>query len=140
MTDQQDALDAAARVIWGSVELSGKLTHHGMTHGDDEVESAARRINDHAQIALGILINALGARRPGLQVSRDTLPLELLNTPATRDLVAALETAHTIACQVDEERGWVDEDGEAIGFGETLGGMLLGLRREVYGAKGSGME
>jgi hypothetical protein len=41
---------------------------------------------------------------------------------------------------VDAERGWVDEDGEAIGWGETIGGMLLGLRREVYGAKGRGLE
>ena len=140
MTDEQDALDTAARALWGNVELSGKLTHHGMTHGDDEVESAARRINEQAQTALGLLINTLGARRPGLRVSRDNLPLELLSTPATRALVEALEAAWVIACQVDAERGWVDEDGEAIGWGETLGGMLLGLRREVYGAKGRGLE
>ena len=116
-TDQQESLDATARALWGNVEISGRLTHYGMAHGVDEVESAARQINEQAQTALGLLINALGAARPGLRVSRDSLPLEMLSTPRSRDLVAALETAHVIACQVDQERGWIDEDGEAIGFG-----------------------
>lgn len=139
MTDEQEALDAAARAVQGvQDELArvAKWTRPENHQAKGHIEQAEA----HAAAALGLLINSLGARRPGLQVARDTLPLELLSTPATRALVEALETAHTIACQVDEERGWIDEDGEAIGFGETLGGMLLGLRREVYGARGGGLE
>lgn len=141
MTDEQEALDTAARAVQGVQHSVGRARARVAT-GQETVatEALLSEALDHSQTALDLLVSALGARRPGLRVSRDTLPLELLSTPATRALVAALETAHTIACQVDEERGWIDEDGEAIGWGETLGGMLLGLRREVYGAKGSGLE
>lgn len=37
---------------------------------------------------------------------------------------------------MDRERGWIDGDGDPTGYGETLGGMALGLRVEVYGPKG----
>jgi hypothetical protein len=138
MTDEQEALDAAARAVQGVQHATGRA--HGLVRDNPAAYALLGEANDHAQTALDLLISSLGARRPGLQVARDTLPLELLSTPATRALVEALEAAHAIACQVDVERGWIDEDGEAIGFGEALGGMLLGLRREVYGARGGGLE
>ncbi|MBC8101532.1 MAG: hypothetical protein H7Z41_02955, partial [Cytophagales bacterium] len=63
-------------------------------------------------------------------------PLALLDTPATRALLEALEAAAAAGAAVDRERGWIDADGRAVGFGETLDGMAEQLRAEVIGPTG----
>ena len=40
------------------------------------------------------------------------------------------------ALAVDRERGWIDADGDGIGYTETIGGIALKLRGEVSGPKG----
>lgn len=141
-THDQEVLDRAARAVQGMQHAVGRARARVATRQEPIVvtETLLSEATEHSQTAMDLLVNTLGARRPGLRVSRDTLPLELLDTRGTRALVEALEAAFVQACQVDAERGWIDEDGEAIGWGETIGGMLLGLRREVYGAKGRGLE
>ena len=67
------------------------------------------------------------------------VPLHLLDTPATRRLLAALEAATEAANDVDRERGWLHE-GEPAGWGETLAGMAYTLRVEVEGPAGGGRE
>lgn len=86
------------------------------------------------------LVYALGAANPGLRVARDTLRLDQLDTQATRLLLACLRDTVRAAHLLDKERGWVDEDGEGIGWTETVAGWELGLRREVQGAEGGGRE
>jgi hypothetical protein len=95
----------------------------------------ADKANDTARSIVRRLI-AMGASRPGKPAPVDTLPLELLDTPATRRLVEALETAASAAADVDRERGWIDADGEPSGIGETLAGLLYQWRRDVYGPSG----
>jgi hypothetical protein len=100
-----------------------------------EAVQKTRRRAEAAESALRRLV-ALGAKRPGGKVANDTLPLHLLDTPETRELLSALEKASDIAAKVDLQRGWVDADGEPTGWGETLAGMVYALRQEVEGPKG----
>lgn len=141
-TRDQEVLDRAARAVQGVQHTVGRARARVATGQEPAIvtETLLAEGLEHAQTALTLLVDTLGAQRPGLRVSRDTLPLELLSTPASRALVEALEVATRAAVTVDQERGWIDEDGEPIGFGETLGGLLLGLQREVYGARGRGLE
>jgi hypothetical protein len=93
-----------------------------------------------AESAQQALVYALGAQNPGLRVARDSLRLDQLDTPATRELLASLQETVRLAQAVDAERGWVDEDGYGIGWAETVGALELVLRREVMGAEGAGRE
>jgi hypothetical protein len=95
----------------------------------------AKQARTNAEQALNRLLS-LGVARPGPAVARDALPLSLLDTPATRRLLAALEAAAEAGAAVDKERRWVDEDGEPVGHGETLAGMALVIRREIFGPEG----
>jgi hypothetical protein len=96
-----------------------------------QAEAAKQDANNALAILLG-----LGAARPGPSVARDTVPLALLNTPETRALLDALEAAARAGAAVDHQRGWVNDVGEAIGFGETLDGMAFQLRMEIFGPRG----
>lgn len=78
----------------------------------------------------------LGAARPGPAIARDAVPLELLDTPATRRLLALLAQVAEAGAEVDRERGWVDASGEPIGFGESFGNEYERLRAEVIGPSG----
>ena len=101
----------------------------------ERTEAAAQAAYDAARDALTLLL-ASGVERPGKPVQRDTVPLALLNTHATRDLLAALEVARAAARRVDRERGWIDEDGVGTGFEESLAAQHLLLSREVLGPTG----
>ncbi len=50
--------------------------------------------------------------------------------------VRMANTAAKAGAAVDRERGWIDDDGRAVGFGETLGGMAYQLRTEILGPTG----
>lgn len=141
MTTDQDALDAAARAVQAIQHTVGPARARVATgQPKEQTDLLLAEALEHAQTAHTLLVDVLGAKRPGLSVGRDSVPLEKLSTPASRTLVEALEVATRAAEEVDQERGWIDEDGEPIGFGELLGGILLGLTREVYGARGRGLE
>lgn len=139
MTTTQ-GLDDVARLV-AQAELESRLAVMGMMLGHDagiprEMATSAGKC---AGAALALLL-AMGASRPGVAVARDSTPLHLLDTPATRALLAALEAAREAGAEVDRERGWVDASGEPIGFGEQLGAMALQLRTEIMGPVGSGLE
>lgn len=140
MTTDQDALDTAARALHGAKRATQEALACLATDQPKEAEELLREALERQQSALTLLVDALGAKRPSSNRERDQVPLGLLSTPASRDLVKALEAAFAKAAQVDTERGWIDADGEPIGFGELLGGILMGLSREVYGARGRGLE
>ena len=131
---RQDQLDAAARLTdraHDEAAYAGGMLRRGDTQSAAKHAKAAE---DAAENALEILL-ALGARRPGQAVAADSLPLELLDTPASRRLLAALEEAQKAGEALDRERGWL-HDGEPCGWGEMLGGMVLTLRVEVEGPQG----
>lgn len=96
----------------------------------------ASAANNAAELALRRLL-ALGAAHPGRGLAAvERLPLHLLDTPASRAFLSALEAAAEAGAELDRERGWVDADGEAIGHGETLTGMALAMRTEIFGPSG----
>ena len=137
----------AARVAEAQRQAAMAITHARSAgrfrHGDscesdlalERTEAAAQAAYDAARDALTLLL-ANGVERPGKPVQRDTVVLALLNTHATRDLLAALEVARAAARRVDRERGWIDEDGVGTGFEESLAAQCLLLSREVLGPIG----
>jgi hypothetical protein len=81
-------------------------------------------------------LETIGATIPGVAGTTPTAtPLHLLDTPASRRLLAALEEAAKAGAEVDRERGWMHH-GEPAGYGETLAGMALSLGLEVCGPVG----
>jgi hypothetical protein len=72
----------------------------------------------------------------GMVARPANLTLRLLDTPTARKYLAALKAAAGAGAKLDRERGWVDQDGEAIGHGETLGNMALAMRTEIFGPVG----
>jgi len=69
-------------------------------------------------------------------VAAGGVPLRLLDTPAVRELLEGVEALVAKAAAVDRERGWVDRDGDPIGWAESLHGMAIRLRMEAEGPKG----
>ncbi len=144
-TLDQEALDHAARCVQTiqqslgpALALASQLYKHGTLPADQSsrmAEHLARGV-EASGAAYQSLVYGLGAQSPGLRTPREDLRLDQLDTPATRALLEALQTALVLAAQVDVERGWVDEEGECIGWAETIGGWELGLRREIHGAMG----
>lgn len=47
-----------------------------------------------------------------------------------------LEAAVEAVAELDRERGRIDENGEPVGHGETIAGLALEMRREVFGPEG----
>jgi hypothetical protein len=142
----QEALDHTARclqTIQHSAGAMGAIMHQlGQTAAGESVRIAEHyaRIVEASGSAYQSVVYGLQATPPGLQVSRDSLRLDQLSTPASQHLLYCLQQALLAARAVDRERGWVDEDGHGIGWAETIGGWELGLRREVEGAPGAGRE
>ena len=64
------------------------------------------------------------------------VPLRLLDTPAGRELLAALDAAAEAAGALDRERGWTDPDGSPCGWAESVGGLAEKLRLEIDGPTG----
>ncbi len=147
-TEEQEALDAAARQVQGvqhdlgrALPLVQRLIEGRYDY--QEQERMSKHLADAfrgAEAAQETLVRGLGATSPGLRVGRDSLRLDQLSTDASRTLLAMLQECLLLAQELDRERGWVDEQGECIGWTETIGAWELGLRREVEGAKGSGRE
>lgn len=145
-TLDQEALDHAARCVQTiqqslgpALALASQLYKHGGTLPAEQTtrmsEYLARGV-EASGAAYQSLVYGLGAQSPGLRTAREALRLDQLATPKAQRLLHALHEATLAAQDLDEERGWVDEDGECIGWHETLAGLELGLRREVHGTKG----
>jgi hypothetical protein len=117
-----------------AASIAGSITKHS----PDKAAELAHAAADSSRTALDYL-GALGATIPGIEDTppvKSDVPLHLLDTPATRRLVAVLELAAQAGAAVDKERGWIDGDGDPVGYGETFAGMLTALRVEVSGPRG----
>lgn len=142
-TIDAEALDLAARGAFEARRqaqrainlLQAQERSVGTSRFVSEALAAARLADDHAGAAAQALA-ALGATPPSGAGRRELLPLELLNTPASRRLLEALGGALEAARAVDEERGWVDPDSGPCGLSDLVGGLFVELRREVEGARG----
>ena len=139
-------LDAAAAAVHRAANAAGFAAAHtsaaqvtGQAAQFDKAIEQAQAAKDAAETALHVLL-ALGAKRPGASVARDTLRLDQLDTPASRALLAALEQAAEAGARLDRERGWTDKQGNPTGFGETLEGMAYQLRTEIHGPDNGGRE
>ena len=80
-------------------------------------------------------LQQLGADVPEAARPLD-VPLHLMNTLATRRLLAALREAKYAAQLVDTERGWILDSGEGCGWVDTVGDIAERLRQEVEGPGG----
>jgi len=91
-----------------------------------------QRADDVAR-RLALRLEASGADRPAGTVRPPEVPLRLLDTPANRAYLDALEETHRRALAVDAERYGPHEDGPAAGMLELL---LMEAREEVFGPAG----
>ncbi len=125
-----DGAHSAASTVAGALG-SGDVS----TLGDAYAQ--ARAAAEAAEDALRSLIG-LGVRRPVGDPDPviAEVPLRLMDTPAPRELLEALEEAARKGAAVDRERRWYDEDGNPLGFGQTLSEMADHLRREIFGMPG----
>lgn len=105
----------------------------------------AAQLQDAANRDLGVAIEflaALGAHIPpvggGPAPAPEVIPLQLLASPANRELLRKVEEAADAGAIVDRERGHVDQDGHPAGWGAMLSGYAAGIRVEVEGPQRSG--
>lgn len=127
--------DNAMAAAGGASTAVGMFLQIGDASLVREALEQARTARRHSEQILRRLL-ALGASHPAGVSGGDTLPLDMLDTPANRRFLAALEAAAEAGAEVDRERGWIDESGEPIGHGETLAGLALLARREIFGPEG----
>ncbi len=126
-------LDAAAKDVQ-MAQQAALVAEALSTPGQAADEAQARLVPIYARKAAESCVQALqrlenmGAHLTGITGQpAPTVPLHLLDTLATRILLAALEVATVAAEAVDRERG------NTVNFSETLEGMALGLRTEIFG-------
>lgn len=82
--------------------------------------------------AVGVAMEQAGADRPGSLPAPPDVPLQLLDTPANRQYLAALQEAHAAALAVDRER-YGSQDGPAAG---AVSELVAAVKIEVFGAQG----
>jgi hypothetical protein len=138
----QEMLDTAARLT--SLLHLRTMRMIGAPRKDSEALCLAKEQDARCAAKLaeqvGELLDSLGAKKPVGVPQFEEVPLDKLDTPATRALLDALEVAALASRAVDEERGWVDGDGKPCGFYERFSAEHLLLRREIFGAAGEGRE
>jgi hypothetical protein len=144
LTDQ-DQLDQAAGIVRRvSMQVGGALSLVTNAHRleGEALRSTLAEVTEQAEGAFEDsknayrLLTAMGAHVSDRATIAAVVPLHLLSTDAGRNLLLALEAATEAAKAVDRERGWIDEDGEAIGYAETIGGIAIKLRGEISGPAG----
>lgn len=112
----------------------------------DMARDAATEAGYAASHALEML-QAEGAQLSPVAVAGD-IPLDKLDTPASRALLAALESAVKLAEVVDAERGFANpesarlhpSDTLGVDLAETINQIRARVSLEVYGATGKGLE
>jgi hypothetical protein len=133
----RDTLDRAGRATDRAVRAVLD-TQAALLEGDPlEARQSADAANEAAQSAYLTLIQA-GASVPNTPAPVP-VPLHLLDTPATRRLLDALQYAMQCAQDVDRERGWTIDgtpSGEGIGMTDSVGDVYERFRQQVEGPKG----
>ena len=130
-----EPLSLAAKLFCGARDAL--LTARGLLSGNMIVQAKTHLASADTQLqqAIGVM-KAAGVEMPEGETLRPDVPLALLDTPATRNLLAKLRAAQEAAEMVDEERGWVHTDGSFCGWSEKLEGDVIRLSIEVEGPKG----
>jgi hypothetical protein len=117
----------------------------------DEGRTAhAKKEADKAKEAAGnalALLSREGARPAHLPAPKD-IPLELLDTPENRELLAALDAVVALAEKVDAQRGRSlpesarlhPDDTLGVDLAEDLNQIRARVYMEVHGATGKGLE
>ena len=82
--------------------------------------------------AVGVSMEQGGADRPGFLPAPANVPLQLLDTPANRRFLEALQEAHSAALAVDRERHG-SQDGPAA---HAVSELVATVEMEVYGPQG----
>lgn len=130
--DDLDKVARSVRIAQTAAAFAGALIPGDLEEAKRQAKTAREACTD-AVTRLG----AMGAKIPGVEDAPTpaawVVPLNLLDTPATRRLLAVLEEAAAAGAEVDRERGWLDADGDPTGYGETYEGRALALRSEVFG-------
>lgn len=111
-----------------------------------QAKKEADRAKESAGNALGMLQRE-GARPAALPAPKD-IPLELLDTPENRELLAALDAVVALAEKVDAQRGRSlpeaarlhPDDTRGIDLAEDLNQIRARVYMEVHGATGKGLE
>ena len=88
-----------------------------------------------AAAACCVSLEAAGAERPRSLPAPPSVPLALLDTPASRRYARLMREAYEAARAVDHERGYGD-DGPA----DVLEGFAEAAEMDAYGAVGMGRE
>lgn len=82
--------------------------------------------------AVGVALEQAGADRPGSLPAPPDVPLQLLDTPSNRRLLATLQEAYSAALAVDRER-YGSQDGPAA---QAVSELVAMVEMEVYGPQG----
>ncbi len=132
----QNELDAWAR---GMEAANANVTRADAMLQRGEVDQARDYLNRVQEANWYLLQKMLrgGADRPVRLQSSAEVPVELLDTPATRRLLALLRQAQEAGAAVDRERGWT-QDGEPCGWAEAVARLAFPLALEVEGPQGRG--
>lgn len=107
---------------------------------NEQVGNHLSSVDSAIQDAITHLATMTVAKDPGAPNSLNKLPQVQHDTPATRGMVAALMLLVEKAQAVDEECGYVDENGEGTGFAGRYNRESLRVTNEIFGSAGSGRE
>ncbi|MGC4043746.1 MAG: hypothetical protein QM758_08060 [Armatimonas sp.] len=121
------AQDQALQMARTATEIHRDAEHH------EVVETLATQLQGMAidiQLRLQMIQDAavkLGAKRPINSYDAPVATLRPGNTPAARRLLDALASVTLAAQALDEEMGWLNEDGKPNGYYEryTMAHLLL---------------
>ncbi len=106
-----------------------RMCQAAMRTGTAHVAEQLMDLQGRAWVTMRDLVDAGAADPTGGQVaaSNADVPLHLLDSPANRRLLRALEEAHAAALEVDRERGIED------GFADVIEHFAAGVATEVHG-------
>ena len=137
------ALDKAAgfarTALKASIEVRGLCRHLDDPDDRAALPFATNAAVDAARSAVGAL-QQLGATFPNMPAPVP-IPLHLLDTPDTRELLERLQAALPIAERIDAARGRsLDEafpgDAKGLDLGDAVAALIARMTTEVHGARG----
>ena len=129
MNVDQATLDRTARSCHTLSRELGRMRQAAARANVANVAEQLQDLQGRAWTTMRDLVDA-GADDPtGGRVTTQEAPtpLHLLDSPANRRLLRALEEAHAAALEVDEERGIQD------GFADVIEHFAAGVQTEVHG-------
>ena len=111
-----------------STAIAARLAY---AHGNTDQGVSMLHGLEEAAAATSVSLEAAGADRPQSLPAPMSVPLALLDTPASRKYARLMREAYEAAREVDHERGYGD-DGPA----DVLEGFAEEAERDAFGAVG----